>query len=242
MKKLKIRLILLAFSIANVWTIFTMIYFATSALGLTQYTISFDYAGIIFSGIAYAVWLFSFKLMPQIDVTDAVLRYKFLSTVRPFRRFMMALWHQIWTAFLFLPLAIKYLVLGIKYRKTVIVGVSFVGNEWNSIVLKKSEFEEYENRGVSREDFEEHFIVVNNVCVIANEESASFLSLRYSNEQILKSFGYFGGLKDEDKTTMSYAIKSMFGYNTCPIIAKAIEKLGSGHSDVSTVANYVHLK
>lgn len=240
MKKFYIRLILLLFCVANIWTVFTIFYFPLHFAGLLDFTISFDYTGIVFTAIAYIFWLASFKLMPKVDVTDVVLRRKYITRIRPLRRFLLGIWYQIWTSFLFLPLSLKYLVLGFKYRNCVVMGASFDDRQWYSIVLKHSEFREYDNRGMSKSDLDEYFIVVNGVCVIKDSESASYLSLKYTDEQILRSFGYFGGLKEEDKHSLLHAVKAAFGYEECPLTRKAMDRLQTTNVTPNIVCDHVY--
>lgn len=236
-KKYATWMILLVVSLANVCVTYSLIMLGLSFVNPSSFSMP---SGALYTSmlvILSIMWIVSFKLIPQVSPSDAIAKLRGLKT----RNTTMVLWHLFLIGMLFWPLLAVTLFKGIKYKKHKVVSIKFDTNKWYTITLRPENFEEDEDgSNISVDDFRRCFAVIKDgkkkECLIKDNESLSYLRLKYSEEEILRTFGFLGGYKKKD------SLLSALGLSRCPLKEKTSDVLGLDINLVkdSDVIDYIH--
>jgi len=231
------KLIVFVVACANVWVTFCIGYILYHAIFKQSFQLPFEnnFLPTMATSVACVVWVFSFKIIPDITISDGVGKYKSITQVKHPGRALIAIMQMIRMLIIFVPVPIAYLAVGIRNRKCCCIMADLRVNRY-TIELRKANLKHDNDNYITQEDFEEHFVCDNKgACIIKNTDSLTYLLLTYNKENILRSFGY---LEERDFNNIPRYLLSMFDA-PCPVTRKIQHETGQEDLTVDQVLNYV---
>ena len=218
---------------ANVWSLYFLVgmivelacpplgYLSTNTYVISSY------------GVALAIWLTGFKVLPTVSITEAVGKVRRLQNTR-------VMLYTLAITVMFWPMTAQLIYKAIRYRKVRGFGATFGSvytSKYYTVTLSANWFQPpVEGVGLTKEELDEYMLLDQGEYIIKDSEALTYLLVSHSPNEIAKSFGYFGGHGDDDTGL------SLFDFVKCPLRAEAANCLGQSYDETTEdeVSKYLH--